>query len=418
MFTNTARRLDDDVRFLPGTATTGGVSADWRLRDPRYAVRAYWAGSTVRGDAAAIDALQTSAVHYFQRPDAGHLTYDPARTSMNGHAGMVSLQKIGGRRIRFSVSGDFKTPGFDVNDVGYQRRADQAMESAWVQVRWDTPTKIYRQFRMNLNQWAGWSMAGDPRFLGSNVNAHMVFASNWSAGGGVTFEGTGHDDRATRGGPVLTSKRGGNAWYYLESDSRKALSGGWSGFLWRDEEGSSIDGIQPELTWRPTSFLSLTGGLRFERTDEDSQWVENVAERSATHYVFGRIRQTTAAVTARVNYTISPNISLQLYGEPFVSAGSYSGFRELSRPGASPYAAQFSPFAYAGNPDFNYKSFRTTNVLRWEYKPGSVLYVVWQQGREDVASHGRFDGRRDFSRVFGLPASNVFLVKASYWFNY
>jgi hypothetical protein len=418
MFTNTARRLTDDVRSLPGSATTGGVNGDWRLKDARYAVRGHWAGSTIRGDAEAIDAIQQNAVHNLQRPDADHFIYDPSRTSLNGHAGMLSLQKIGGSRVRFSFSGDYKTPGFDINDVGYLRRADQVMQSGWVQIRWDTPTTWYRQLRFNLNQWAGWNTGGDRRLLGSNVNAHIVFTSNWSAGGGVTLEGAGYDDRATRGGPAMTSKQGSTVWCYVESDSRKAVSGVVSGFRFRDESGSSMNSIQPELTWRPTSFLSLTGGLVFETTDEDSQWVENVAGPSSTHYVFGRIEQTTASLSARVNYTISPNVSLQLYAQPFVSAGAYSGFRELSAPRATPYAAQLSPYPYEGNPDFNYKSFRMTNVLRWEYKPGSVLYVVWQQGREDVASQGQFDGRRDFGQVFGLPASNVFLVKASYWFNF
>ncbi len=418
MLTNTARRLDGDVRFLPGSATTGGVSWDWRQKDPRYALRGYWSGSTIRGSAEAIDDLQRNAVHNFQRPDADHLDYDPGRTTLSGQAGQLGLHKIGGKRVRFSFVADYKSPGFDINDVGYLRRADQVMQSGWVQVRWDTPTSWYRNVRFNLNEWSGWNAGGDRRFTGSNVNAHLLFASNWGVGGGVTWEAPGYDDRATRGGPSMTSKRGYNVWYYVESDGRRALGGSWSGFSWRDESGSSIDGIEPGLTWRPTSSLRITGGVRFERLDEDSQWVENVDGGASTHYVFGRIRQTTASLTARVDYTITPDLSVQLYAEPFVSAGAYSEFRELTAPHAKPYPAQFSPYPYAGIPDFNYKSFRTTNVLRWEYKPGSVLYVVWQQGREDMANTGQYDGWRDLSRVFGLPATNVFLVKASYWFNF
>jgi hypothetical protein len=330
----------------------------------------------------------------------------------------VSLQKIGGRRVRFSFSGDYKSPGFDINDVGYLRRADQVQQSGWVQVRWDTPTKWYRNVRFNLNEWAGWTMGGDRRFTGTNVNAHVLLNSNWSAGGGITGEARGYDDRATRGGPAMTSKRGYNVWSYIESDGRKALSGNLSGFIWRDETGSSINGIEPSLIWRPTSSLRVTGGVRFERTNDDAQWVENVDEGARTHYVFGRIRQTTASLTARADYTITPEVSVQLYAEPFVSAGAYSEFRELTAPRARPFGAQFTPYAYAGVPDFNYKSFRMTNVLRWEYKPGSALYVVWQQGRGNTVAAGRYDGWRDFSRIFDLPPDNVFLVKASYWFNF
>jgi len=417
MLTNTARRITPDVGYLPSSATTGGVSWDWRLKDPRYSVTGYWSGSTVQGGAEAIDALQQSAVHYFQRPDAGYLDYDPDATSISGHAGMVGFQKVGGQKVRFSFSGTYKTPGFDVNDVGYLRRADAIQQSGWVQFRWDTPTKLYRSFRLNLNQWAGWNFGGDTRFTGVNVNAHITLPSNWAAGAGFNAEGAGIDDRSTRGGPSMLSKRGANVWYYVESDSRKPVNGGWMGFYFRDESGSTAWRVDPQVEWRPTSFLALSLGVGFEKMNEDTQWVENLAGASTTRYIFGRIEQTTLSLPTRINYTITPTLSVQIYAQPFVSAGAYSDFKELARPRATPFASQFDPAAYPGNPDFNYKSFRSTNVLRWEYKPGSALYVVWQQGREDLSEIGRFRFRQDVGGLFGIPASNVFLVKFSYWLN-
>ena len=341
--TNTARRLNGDVSFLPSNATTGGMNWDWRMKDPRYSVTGYWAGSSVRGSAEAIDELQTSAVHYFQRPDAGHLTYDASRTSLNGHSGSVGFQKIGGSKVRFSFNGSYKSPGFDVNDVGYVRRADDMSQSAWVQFRWDTPTKLYRNVRLNLNQWAGWNFGGDSRFKGVNVNAHILLKSNWSAGSGFNVEGPGVDDRSTRGGPALRSKSGGNIWYYVQSDSRKSVNGMWQAFHFRDQLGDVSWGCDPQLTWRPTAFLALSGGLHYERTNEDSQWVENVSEGDETHYVFGRIRQTTVGVTARVNYTVTPNLTVQIYAQPFVSAAAYSNFKEVTRPRAARFSDQFSP---------------------------------------------------------------------------
>jgi hypothetical protein len=313
--------------------------------------------------------------------------------------------------------GTYKTPGFEVNDVGYVRRADAVQQSSWVQFRWDTPTKLYRSFRLNLNQWAGWNFGGDTRFTGANVNAHITFPSNWSAGAGFNAEGAGIDDRSTRGGPSMLSKHGANVWYYVESDSRKAVNGGWMGFYFRDETGSTAWRADPQVEWRPTSFLALSLGVGFEKMNEDTQWVENVAGPSATRYVFGRIEQTTVALPMRVNYTITPALSVQVYAEPFVSAGAYSGFKELARPRATPFASQFDAFAYAGSPDFNYQSFRSTNVLRWEFKPGSALYLVWQQGREDTTGFGRLRFRQDIGGLFGVPANNVFLVKFSYWLN-
>ncbi len=415
-FTNTARRLDQDVGYLPSAATTGGVNWDWRLKS-RYAVTGYWAGSAVRGSAAAIDELQQSAVHYYQRPDAGHLEYDATRTSLAGHAGALGFQKIGGSKVRFSFNGSYKTPGFEVNDVGFQRRADEIMQSGWVQIRWDTPTKLYRNVRLNFNQWAGWNFGGDSRFKGANVNAHVLLPSNWSAGGGFNVEGAGIDDRSTRGGPSVRSKNGANLWYYIGSDERKAVAGQWMSFMFRDQARNMVWGFDPEVTYRPTSFLKLAGGVHFERVNDDAQWVENVGEGPSTSYVFGRIRQTTVGLTARVNYTITPDLTLQLYAQPFVSAGAYSDFKHVVKPGAARYADQFAPYSYQGEPDFNYRSLRMTNVLRWEFRPGSALYVVWQQMREDSLSTGALRYRRDVRELFGLPASNVFLVKFSYWLN-
>ncbi|MCX6549397.1 MAG: DUF5916 domain-containing protein [Acidobacteria bacterium] len=417
MFTGTMRKLSEDVAYLPGQALTGGVNWDWRLRDPRYGISGYWAASSVHGNADAIDTLQQNPVHYFQRPDAGYLALDESATSLNGQAGSIQLQKVGGEKVRFSFSGQFKTPGFDVNDVGYVRRADDISQSGWVQIRWDKPTKLYRRVRLNLNQWSAWNFGGDTRYVGANVNANVVLTSNWAAGGGVNVDRGGIDDRSTRGGPAFRSKLGGNVWYWVQTDSRKAVNGAWQGFVWGDESGSSSYGFDPEISYRPLSFLTVSGGVHFEKQNEDTQWVENVTGPTNTKYVFGRIRQTTVGLTARVNYTITPNLSVQLYAQPFVSAGEYSDYKELVNPRARPFSDQFQPYAYRGNPDFNYRSFRTTNVVRWEYRPGSALYVVWQQGREDVTDYGRFRFGKDMGGMFGIPGTNVFLVKFSYWLN-
>jgi hypothetical protein len=152
--------------------------------------------------------------------------------------------------------------------------------------------------------------------------------------------------------------------------------------------------------------------------DDRTQWVENVTTGDATHYVFGRIHQKTFGMSARVNYTMTPALSLQIYARPFVSAGRYSDFKELVNGRAERYEDRYAPYAYDGNPDFNFRSFRTTNVLRWEYRPGSALFIVWQQGREEVASIGDFRFGRDLAGAFSAPATNVFLVKLSRWLNF
>jgi hypothetical protein len=163
--------------------------------------------------------------------------------------------------------------------------------------------------------------------------------------------------------------------------------------------------------------LSASVGIALSRNDEDAQWVRNVNAGGRTRYVFGHLDQTTTSMTTRVNYTVTPNLSVQIYAQPFVSAGVYSGYKELVRPRAEQHPDRFAPFAYQGNADFNVLSFRTTNVMRWEYKPGSALFVVWQQGREGFTQRGDFDFGRDFGDVFSSPSTNTLLVKLAYWFN-
>jgi len=414
MATSAARRTDALTSFLPRTAVTGGVDWDWRLRKD-YAIKGYLVGSDVRGTTAAIQRLQESTVHSFQRPDADYVEEDLSRTALAGAAGFVSFGKIAGPHVRFNTNTGFKSPGLDINDLGFMRRADLRSMSNWMQWRNDTPSKHVRTFRFNLNQWGTWNYGGDRLDLGGNINAHWTFTNNWGTGLGFTRNGRTFDDRATRGGgPGALNNANWTYWQYVESDERKAVSVNTFVNVGRNSQGSRWTGVNPYITYRPTSFLSTSGGISWNRTVADSQWIENTGDG---RYVFGRLDQKTMSLTARVNYTITPDLTVQIYAQPFVSAGDYSGFKQLVNGRAPRYEDRYAPIEYGSNPDFNYRSFRTTNVLRWEYKPGSALFVVWQQGREDVLSTGLFRFGRDFSGMFGVPSRNVFLVKMSYWIN-
>ena len=414
MLTSTRRRLGGKTAFLPEAATAAGVDWDWRVR-PKYAVQGYWVGSSVRGDAASIDLLQQNTVHSFQRPDADHVEADPTRTSLNGDAGSISISKIGGSVVRFNSNVGYKSPGFETNDLGFLRRADLKTMGNWLQWRHDKPSKWLRSFRWNLNQWGAGNFDGDRLDMGGNVNAHWVFANNLSTGAGFNVNGANFDDRATRGvGPGAMGVGNRNGWSYFNTDERKRVIGDVFFNMGRDDAGGHWIGWNPGVTYRATSFLEIRGGLDWNRQVNDAQWIENTADGK---YVFGRLHQETVSMNWRVNYTITPTLTVQIYAAPFVSAGDYSDFKALVNGRAAEYADRYAPIAYESNPDFNYRSFRTTNVLRWEYKPGSALFVVWQQGREDVFDYGRFQFGRDFGGTFSAPARNVFLVKMSYWIN-
>ncbi len=418
MLTSTNRRLTPDTRFLTGTATTGGVDYDWRFWQ-RYSLSGYVAGTRVSGDAAAIGRVQQTAVHYFQRPDADYLTFDPDATSLSGHGGAVNLAKIAGERVRFNAAYGYKTPGFESNDLGFQRRADERTMNHWVQWRDNVPGKFVRSWMVNLNQWAAWNFGGDRLYGGGNVNMHWTFQNNLRTGFGLNANRGGIRDRSTRGGPAVRSNRSLSLWHYVELDDRRALSPGYNGSYERDGQGTVRINASPSLTWRPSRAVRLEGGVRFNRNSDDAQWVENETDAAGVpHYVFGRLEQRTLAMTLRVNYTMSPTLSFQSYAEPFISTGQYERFRELTDGRAANYVDRYRSYAYQDNADFTFRSFRATNVLRWEFKPGSALFAVWQQGRQERGDQGDFRFGREVGDLFSAPARNVFLVKFSYWFNY
>jgi hypothetical protein len=237
---------------------------------------------------------------------------------------------------------------------------------------------------------------------------------------GVNVNGGGFNDRLTRGGPGGYSNTNQSLWGYVNSDSRKRLTVNVNVNAFTDHKNSSNRSLSPGVTWRPSAGLAVSTSLNLSQSRTDSQWItnEDVPGGGATHYVFGHLDQTTVGVTARVNYTIKPTITLQIYAQPFVSAGEYTHFKELVNGRADRYEDRYAPYAYGGSPDFNYRSFRTTNVLRWEYRPGSALFVVWQQGREDFRDDGDFHFGRNVGDLFNTPATNVFLVKFSRWLNF
>jgi len=418
MFTSTNRALTDEVSFLPGSAVTGGVDYDWRLSS-RYNINGYWAGSHLHGSTEAITRLQENNVHSFQRPDASYTAVDESATTLGGHAGSVSFGKIAGERTRFNSSVGYKSPGFDSNDLGFQRRADERTVSNWFQYRDFVPGRFVRTWNLNFNQWTGWNFGGDRMNSGGNINTHWTFENNYNVGMGLNVNAAPFRDRVTRGGPGVRGNPSRGLWFYGNTDNRRALSFNYDGYYEADGQGTSRRNMNPSLNLRPSSAVLLSAGIRYEINDDDAQWVANEDDDGGTtHYVFGRIEQKTVAMTLRFNYTMTPDLSLQVYAEPFVSAGAYSNFRELANPRAAAYADRYRPYTYTDDANFNIRSFRTTNVLRWEYKPGSQFFLVWQQGRSDtISDYGRFEFNRDFGGLFSSPSRNTFLVKFTYWLN-
>src|SRR5262245_40062521 len=191
--TSTNRQLTEATRQLPHSAATGGVDWDVRVRK-RFAVTGFLAGSTVRGNADAIADVEQDSRHYFQRPDARTARLDESATSLDGGSGKIALEKIAGQRVRLNTQVGFKTPGFELTDIGFLRRADERWASHWLQIRSDTPNRWFRSRNINFNQWTTWNYDGDRLFAGDNINGNVTFVNNWSVGAGIGRDHSGLDD--------------------------------------------------------------------------------------------------------------------------------------------------------------------------------------------------------------------------------
>jgi hypothetical protein len=404
---------------LRSSALVSGADFRHRFSQGRFQLSGSLVASRVAGSEEAIALTQRNSVHFYQRPDAD-LGYDPTRSSLTGSALQLRFAKFGGGMLRFETSFQRVSPGFESNDMGFLRRADWQSFATWAQLAFNRPTSFYRRAFWNVNLWGDWTSDGLPLERAFNTNVHAELPNSWwiHAGGTAGGLGTLYCDRCARGGPALRTDDYLAPWGGIEGDSRWVVVPGiWLNGYRSDGGRSRSFTISPSLSFRVSSQLTSSLGLNLGRNVDDRQWLANVTDDAgATHYTFAHLVQHTRSLRARVNYTVSPTLTIQAYAEPFMSRGRYSDVRELADPRAADYDDRFQSWAGGDPAGFNFKQFRSNLVLRWEYRPGSALYVVWQQGRTDPEQqYSDRPWRDELSRLFRSPADNTFLIKLSYW---
>jgi len=427
MVTAVNRTLDAfSSPYLHRSAYVGALDVRHRFLNKTFEVSGSYAQSRVAGSAAAILGTQTDAVHDYQRPDAG-LPLDSTRTSLAGDAEAITFAKVGGQHLLFQTSYQRRSAGFEVNDLGYLRRADQQTWSTWAGYFDRHQRKLYNRFQWNNNWWQYWTTGGLPQERAYNTNTHIQLRNNWWFHLGSTFGqlGATYDDRAARGGPAVRQDPYIAPWMGINGDDRKALVPYLWVNYWKGDAGHSHSlNLSPELDLKVASRFNSALSVNWSKNVNGIQWYNKYGSGAATHYTFARLDQTTVGVTLRLNYTFTPNVSLQVYAQPFIAKGTYSNVRELSAtPRAASYDARYQPYgdtSVTNRPGgFNYKAFNSNVVFRWEYRPGSTLFLVWNQGRQGyVGSEGTGTFRDDLRDLFGVHPTNTFLVKLSYWMNY
>jgi hypothetical protein len=445
MFTAANRSIKNpELTFLHGAAYAGGVDFTQYWNEKSYYVAAKALFSSVRGDEDAIYETQTASARYFQRPDAHHVSLDPTRTSLSGYAGSVLFGRRGQRRIRFETGTAWRSPGFEINDLGYMRSADQINQFTWVGYWVKDPFFVYRNFSVNTNQWTNWDFSGQNLSNAFNVNTNMTFKNNWYFYGGLTRTTESVSNTALRGGPSSKWPGEWDGSFNFSTDSRKKIS--FSGGAWLnsgDEGFVHARSAWATLSWRPTDAVRFRFSPEWSTCEAEMQYVSTANFGEEERYLFGNLDQKTASLTMRLDFCITPNLTVEFYGQPFVSAGKYSGFKRITSPRARRYRDRFHTFGegeiefdaedevysidedgngiddyFIDNPDFNFKAFNSNLVVRWEFKPGSTLYLVWSQARSGSTMNGDFSFWRDMGDLFEVHPHNVFLVKVSHWFSW
>ncbi|MFB6239972.1 MAG: DUF5916 domain-containing protein, partial [Gemmatimonadota bacterium] len=330
------------MSFLPGGAFSGGVDARHRFAGGDWRVTAKLLGSHVTGNAGAIDRLQRTPNHYYQRPDADHVSYDPTRNSLSGASASMEVMRLSGH-WRGAAIVQTRTPGFDVNDLGFQRGADQTFGAGFIGYRSLGPQGPFRNWSVNLNGYGAWTWGGERVGTGGNVNGSFQLRNYWRGYAGVNMNTASLSTTELRGGPAIRQQATTNGWAGLNTDSRKTVRLGLNA-NWRLEHGTESRRLSlgPSVTVQPTDAARIRLSPRVTWNRDASQYVTTAdGEDGAPRYVFGRLEQRTASLTTRIDYTFSPDLSLQFYAQPFVSAGDYGPFREVRDPKAGSFDGRF-----------------------------------------------------------------------------
>jgi len=452
MMTSTNRVLDGEehLDYLHTSAYSGGIDYTQYFKDKEWVLKVNNMFSNVNGSEEAIELTQTSSARYFQRPDADYVELDPTRTSLSGYGGNVQVGKVGGGKWKFMSFWAWKSPELELNDLGFMRSADELSNATWVQYRIQKPTKIWRSFSINFNQWNGWDYGGTHTYSCGNFNLHNQFINYWNFSMGINYNGPQVSNTLLRGGNAMKMPGNMNGWFWFGSNSQKQLRLTGNGSMnrgfndYRERYGMNIG-----LTYKPISTLSITLRPSVSILRNDLQFVNNDNTYNGdTRYIFATINQRTINLSLRINYNITPDLSLQFWGQPFIAAGKYNNFKMITDSKADEYSNRFLEYSdnqisfnaeenayyideipnnakgvnddYAfSNPDFNYKQFLANFVLRWEYNPGSTVFFVWSQNRDHFAENGGFNLGNDLGDLFNYAENksyNAFMIKFSYRF--
>lgn len=423
--------------LLHDQAYTGGAQFETRWGKNAWQANLSLVGSYVHGSPEALTRTQRSQAHLFQRPDS-RLTVDPDQTGMAGLGFGWLAGKLGDTKwLRYGIGGDLRTPGLELNDVGFLRNANQMVTFYMVEIHDEAPGELLLNYTLNTDVFTVSNFEPMLIDVGWEMNGNAQLTNYWSVNADANWIRTPWQTGALRGGPMrLRWDPSASGSFFVNSDSRRRVQIGFGGSANRTWNQASLSGgADLGLTIQARSNIDLFVGPSWSRTDDAMQYVDApLDEAGRPHYVFARIDQTTLGVTTRLNWTFSPRLSLQAYAQPFVATGRYSAYKDIDDPGARRFEDRFTRLqgadlirtdgAYTatsggtftfGRPDFSFAQLRSNVVLRWEYRPGSSVFAIWSHGQTHADDDGRFALGRGLRDLVREDAEDVVMLKANYW---
>ncbi len=431
MLTSTLRSINDDhLKFLSNSDMSGGLDFEHNWKNRKYFVNYKGFFSDIRGDEDAISRLQLSPVHFYQRVDADHLSYDPEKTSLFGHGGFLSGGKRSGR-FRAVGSLNWRSPGLDLNDLGYIRQADYIQEIAKLTYKVSKPNGFMRSYYTEFTQEHVWSFGGENTLDRLNLHGYMQFNNLWLIHLNVRHNFNIYDTRELRGGPKLYKDANTDFDFYVQSNSTKDF---WAGVRARmtisSDNTTKTYALPAYLKWQVNNRLSITSTTSVDHSIDHHEYILN------TKYLVGTIDRNTISSTLRFEYFLSPEFSLQYYGNPYASIGKFDQFREVTDASNKSLNLRYGSLNKTDlpddqyllesedgseyiihNPDFNYQEFSSNLVGRWEFRPGSTLYLVWTNTRSAYSDQMDQNIWKSFGSIWNVEPQNVFMIKFSYWFS-
>ncbi len=430
-------------------ALIAGVDFEHRFDSyPDWIVSGVFATSLINGSKEVITQAQKESQRYFQRPDAKHINVDENATSLSGHSYELSIMKNVGEHWVGSFSFAEVSPGFEVNDMGFQRWADYRSIGFVGTYRENKPGEIFRSWQIQNSFSSAWNFGKDLIWAYNDLSYFARFNNFWYINVGYNYSFTSNDDRMARGGPIVKFLPEHRPSFGFGSDRRKKFSFTADLDLFYGDSGSEDVSISSTIKYRPTSYINLELSARHDKIFRTEQYVKSISDSTATstfgrRYIFSELKGTENRFSSRFEWTVSPDLTVQIVAIPLISAYNYYNMKEFAEPKTYQFnsygndigkveidnsgnfiidpdgdgiARQFN----IDNPDFNSFALQMTSVVRWEFRPGSILYFVWQQDKrrylEGNSASSALDYIEDFKSLYNSEPTNTFRVKLVYWF--